>query len=497
MHTLFWFRRDLRLFDNAGLYHALKQSAASGGVTHCVFVFDTHILQQLLRQDRRVRFIWDSLLELDLVLQQHGGALTVLVGNPVELIPALAKTLHVDAVYTNHDDEPQSVVRDAAVAKQLMAQKQQLYTYKDHVVFERSEVMTQNNTPYTVFTPYKNAWLKQLKAGNGFYTQPYPVERYAGALKRKGLMPTIAHQALHWQQPEFLSQLGFDEHYKMQSPAGMSGALRVLNDFIPRMAKYADTRNFPAIKGPSYLSVHLRFGTVSVRQLVNEALQLIHTEGAVSWLNELIWRDFYHQIMHHHPHAMQRSFKPDYDRIVWLNGAKAEALFLAWAEGQTGYPLVDAAQRQLNQTGYMHNRLRMVSACFLVKDLGIDWRWGEAYFAKHLNDFDLAANNGGWQWAASSGCDAQPYFRIFNPVTQSEKFDAQGAFIRRYVPELAGLNHQHIHAPWLMRQGLELFGSMEIRYPKPIVDHAQARLETLQRYAVLKQANLCPSDNAA
>jgi deoxyribodipyrimidine photo-lyase len=484
MNTLFWFRRDLRVLDNAGLYHALKQAYTSGGTTQCVFVFDTGILQHLPKKDRRVRFIWDSLLELDAILRGYGGALTVLVGNPTELIPSLAKTLKVQAVYVNHDDEPQSLIRDTTVANVLIAQQQRLHSYKDHVIFERNEIMSQQNNRYSVFTPYKNAWLKKLNTANGFYTQAYPVDRYATAFSSA----THTVDSSSWQAKTFLNQLGFDESYKMLTPAGVSGANFMLSDFINRMVNYADTRNFPAIKGPSYLSVHLRFGTVSVRQLVNEALQRIQTEGAVVWLNELVWRDFYHQIMHHHPQAMTQSFKPDYDRIVWATGDKAEQLFLAWSQGQTGYPLVDAAQRQLNQTGYMHNRLRMVSACFLVKDLGIDWRRGEAYFAQHLNDFDLAANNGGWQWASSSGCDAQPYFRIFNPITQSEKFDEKGVFIRRYVPELATLNNKQIHAPWLANNSL--FGKANTNYPAPIIDHAQARLDTLTRYAVVKKVDI-------
>ncbi len=484
MNTLFWFRRDLRLRDNAGLYHALKAAQAHGGTAQCVFVFDTTILQHLPQQDRRITFIWDSLIALNQTLQSYGASLSVVSGNPVDLIPQLAHTHQAGAVYTNHDDEPQALVRDAAVAQALAAHNAALHTFKDHVVFERSEVLTQQNTRYTVFTPYKNAWLKKLAAGDGFYSQPYPVENYAQALK-----PATHHSTPDWQAPEFLETLGFDPLHRMITPAGEAGAHTLLADFVGRMANYGNTRNFPAIKGPSYLSVALRFGTISVRHLVNASLQQAHTQGGALWLSELIWRDFYHQIMHHHPHAMQRALKPEYDRVAWATGAKADALFTAWCEGRTGYPLVDAAQRQLNQTGYMHNRLRMVSACFLIKDLGVDWRKGEAYFAQHLNDFDLAANNGGWQWAASSGCDAQPYFRIFNPITQSEKFDEKGQFIRRYVPELAALNNKAIHAPWLAK---DLFGdaaSSQLSYPQPIVDHAQARLDTLARYAVVKGGN--------
>jgi deoxyribodipyrimidine photo-lyase len=475
-NQLMWFRRDLRATDNAALHHALKAARAAGAVAHCVFVFDDSILAQLPRQDRRVTFIWDSLMALDAALKALGSAgLHVLLGNPVALIPQLAGQLAVARVHTNHDDEPQALARDAAVALALQAQGAALSTYKDHVIFERSEIMSQQGKRYSVFTPYKNNWLKALTP---FYTQAYPVAKYASALDT-----TVKPAA--WVG---LAAMGFDEQHRMLTPAGEAGAQHLLADFTSRMGQYHATRDFPAVKGPSYLSVHLRFGTVSIRQLVLAALEQQHTEGGKIWLNELVWRDFYHQIMHHHPQAMGAAFKAEYQQIAWEQGAAADERFAAWCEGRTGYPLVDAAQRQLNQTGYMHNRLRMVSACFLIKDLGIDWRRGEAYFATQLNDFDLAANNGGWQWAASSGCDAQPYFRIFNPITQSEKFDAQGKFIRRYVPELAALHDKHVHAPWLT-EGLVLKAAgIELgkHYPLPIVDHAAARAATLARYAVVK-----------
>jgi deoxyribodipyrimidine photo-lyase len=274
-------------------------------------------------------------------------------------------------------------------------------------------------------------------------------------------------------------------------PTGMSGAATLLHDFLARMDRYDQTRNFPAVKGPSYLGVHLRFGTVSIRQLVNLARQHVAqgSSGAQTWLAELGWRDFYFQILANFPQVATGAFKPEYDAISWDQGPEADALFTAWCTGTTGYPLVDAAMAQLNQTGYMHNRLRMVAGSFLVKHLGLDWRRGEAYFAQHLNDFDLSANNGGWQWVASSGCDAQPYFRIFNPVTQSEKFDAQGKFIKRYVPALKGLSDKAIHAPWLAKP-LELQAAgvtLGKDYPLPVVDHAKARARTLLRYGVVKK----------
>jgi len=277
----------------------------------------------------------------------------------------------------------------------------------------------------------------------------------------------------------------------LKLPTGSAGARELLGDFLHRIDHYEDARNFPAVKGPSYLSTHLRFGTVSIRTLAREALHRSQggSRGAEVWLSELIWRDFYHQILHHHPRVVGHSFKPEYDAVKWEHGKHGDALFAAWCEGRTGYPLVDAAMLQLLKTGYMHNRLRMISASFLTKDLGIDWRRGEAWFALHLNDFDLAANNGGWQWAASTGCDAQPYFRIFNPVTQSERFDPDGKFIRRYLPQLAGLGRKAIHAPWLAKplELVEASVKLGIDYPEPVVDHDAARQLTLARFATARE----------
>ncbi len=480
-----WFRRDLRATDNAALFHALKNHTS----VYCAFVFDTDILNALPRQDRRVEFIRESLVDLDAQLQKlssERGAgrahLLVLHGRAAEEIPRLAVELGATAVYANHDDEPDAIRRDASVAEALRAMGSKLHTFKDHVIFERQEVLTQMGKPYTVFTPYKNAWLKKLATkDDGFYLKPYPTEKYAHALQAisDGLHQTYALPSL--------TALGFEKSNlaELGVQTGSRGAQKLLADFVPRMTRYQETRDFPAIKGPSYLSVHLRFGTISIRQLASLAHEQARYAspdelGAATWLSELIWRDFYHQIMANFPHAMTGSFKADYDRIQWEQGTRADALYAAWTEARTGYPLVDAAMRQLNQTGYMHNRLRMVVASFLTKDLGLDWRWGERYFAEHLIDFDLAANNGGWQWAASSGCDAQPYFRIFNPTSQSEKFDPKGKFIRRYMPELASLSDKEIHVPHLSKMG--------VHYPSPIVDHAQARAKTLERYAVVKNA---------
>jgi deoxyribodipyrimidine photo-lyase len=480
---LVWFRRDLRAHDQAALYHALRQCKQ----VHAAFVFDTDILAPLPREDRRVEFIHESLQSLDAELRALAGhadaGLIVCHGSGSEEITRLAVQLGVQAVYANHDDEPAALARDQRVRGLLAERGIALETYKDHVVFERDEVLTQSGTSYGVFTPYKRAWLKKL-AADPYYLRAYPVSRHARALAPR--------PALHNRPMPSLGDLGFavTNLRELHLGTGSPGGRALLEDFVARMAHYGQRRDFPGLRGPSYLSVHLRFGTVSIRELVRLAFERSQNgdTGAETWLSELIWRDFYHQILFHHPHVAERAFKPEYDRIRWAHGKTAEAHFQAWCEGRTGYPLVDAAMAQINQTGYMHNRLRMVVASFLTKDLGIDWRRGEAYFARHLIDFDLAANNGGWQWASSSGCDAQPYFRIFNPVSQSEKFDPEGKFIRRYLPQLSGLSAKAIHAPWEHPLELASAGlSLGRDYPAPIVDHAQARADTLARYAVVKK----------
>jgi deoxyribodipyrimidine photo-lyase len=490
---LVWFRRDLRAHDQAALHHAL----VSCSQTLCLFVLDRDILDALPRRDRRVEFILGSLQDLDASLAQlgraHGRAnagLLVEHGWAREALPRLAAQWGAQAVFTNHDDEPQSLARDADVARALQANGIAFHSFKDHVVLERDEVLTQAGRPYGVFTPYKNTWLKTV---NSRHLQAWEVAAHAQALADR---PAVAQARV-----PALAEIGFETTNlaELGIVPGAAGGRALFEDFVPRIGRYGQTRDFPAVKGPSYLGVHLRFGTVSVREMARVAFaqQALGQEGASTWLSELIWRDFYAQILSHFPHVAERAFKPEYDAIAWDSGPQAEQLFAAWREGRTGYPLVDAAMAQLNQTGYMHNRLRMVSACFLIKDLGLDWRWGERYFATQLNDFDLASNNGGWQWASSSGCDAQPYFRIFNPVSQSLKFDAEGKFIRRYLPQLAGLSHKAIHAPWeappleLAAAGVEL----GVNYPRPLVAHDQARARTLARYAVVKKSG--GADNLA
>ncbi|MFM9968202.1 MAG: cryptochrome/photolyase family protein [Burkholderiales bacterium] len=468
--TLVWFRRDLRFADHAALYHALNAARR----VWCVFVFDTDILDRLpSKLDRRVEFIWHSLRELDALLVERGGGMAVLHGRAETEIPKFAQALKAEAVFVNRDYEPAAVRRDAAVGARLASLGIGFESFKDQVIFETDEIMTAAGSAYSVYTPYKNKWQKTL---DDVAVKPYPVERHLSSLARPPAksFPT-------------LGQLGFENTNLLEIPIrpGMSGANVALEDFLQRIEQYDAQRNFPAVRGPSYLSVHLRFGTVSIRHLVACAMAR-GGRGAQTWLAELIWRDFYFQILHHYPRVVERAFRSDFDKLRFDNDASVLA---AWCEGRTGYPLVDAAMRQINATGYMHNRLRMVVASFLVKDLHIHWQFGEKYFADHLNDFDLAANNGGWQWAASSGCDAQPYFRIFNPITQSEKFDPYGEFIRRYLPVLANVPDKLIHAPWRMSAPQQRAANclIGVDYPRPIVDHDAARRTTLARYAAARK----------
>ncbi len=487
---LVWFRRDLRAHDNAALSTALLRCEE----VFCVFIFDRNILEALPRHDRRVEFIQGSVVALDAELRTLAGipeaGLIVLHASAEEALPALARDLQVNAVFSARDYEPYARHRDDTVRAALKADAMALVLVKDHVIFEERELLTQMAKPYGVFTPYMRSWLARLElqlpalygtasANEVLAKRPSPYATAPPSLQALGFEPTNLHQ------------LGI--------APGEAGAAALLQDFVGRLDRYDETRNFPSVKGPSYLGIHLRFGTVSIRQLVHLAYQhkLTHSAGASVWLAELVWRDFYFQVLANFPQVSVGAFKPDYDATVWESGAVAQQRFSAWCEGRTGYPIVDAAMAQLNQTGYMHNRLRMIAGSFLVKHLGIDWRWGERYFAEKLNDFDLSANNGGWQWVSSSGCDAQPYFRIFNPVTQSEKFDADGKFIRRYVPQLSKLDAKSIHAPWAAKPLVVASAGVVLgeNYPQPIVDHAEARAATLARYGLLRKTDQVLSGN--
>ena len=422
--AIHWFRRDLRLHDNTALYHALN----SGSPVMPIFIFDLNILDKLEnKQDARVQFIYESLHNIHQELRKVNSGVKILFGSPRECWTNLIKEYSIKSVHTNHDYEPYAINRDKEIEALLNKNNISFNTYKDQVIFEKSEVVKDDGKPYTVYTPYSRKWKSRLIAEgiptydskllfNNFYqiTIDFPSLESIGFVKSTLLFP----------------------------------ADHCADDIIQ---KYSDQRDIPGINGTSRLGIHLRFGTISIREMARKAQHL-----SDSWLNELCWREFYMMILWHFPHVTNGSFKPMYDAIEWRNN---ENEFQAWCEGKTGYPIVDAGMRELNTTGYMHNRVRMVVASFLTKHLLIDWRWGEAYFASKLLDFDLSANNGGWQWAAGSGCDAAPYFRIFNPYEQTKKFDSDLKYIRKWVPEL-----------------------QDFSYPKPIVDHKMARERCLETY---------------
>ncbi len=468
---LMWFRRDLRLDDNAALSHALREC----GRVYCVFVFDREILDLIDdKADRRVEFILQCLMEIDRLLRQRGSRLIVLHGKATEEIPRLAANLGITTVYANHDYEPRRITRDHAVHAALASQGSALKTFKDHVVFEKSEVLNKSGLPFRVYTQYKNAWRAALSddaiRAFGCEGQPGQFAAPPGDLGMKDVS---------------LDAIGFKK--TNLSVAGGSVAARAMfHEFLRRIGDYGETRDLPGINGTSRLSVHLRFGTISIRELVREAGD-VGGPGAEKWIDELIWREFYNMILHHFPHTQTRAFQPAYDGLAWRHD---EAQFAAWGEGRTGYPIVDAGMRELNTTGYMHNRLRMITANFLTKDLRIDWRWGERYFAKKLLDYDLSQNLGGWQWSASIGTDAQPYFRIMNPVLQSRKFDAEGKYIRRFVPELAGFSSEAIHSPWKTDAAEQKQAGCIIGrdYPSTMVDHHEAREAALAMFKAVKES---------
>jgi len=461
-HALCWLRRDLRLHD----HRPLAEACAAASRTTVVFIFDTTILEQLgRRDDRRITFIHRSLAEIDAELRGQGSMLIVRHGDPVAEIPRLADELGADAVFAGRDYEPAARERDALVARKLAGDGRRLDLFKDQVIFEEDEILTGTGKPFKVFTPYRNAWMRRLESEDG---PGGPIAEHRPDLSRLAPAATIERH----QEPWDLERLGFTEEQLWLKP-GESGARERLERFLPIMPKYGRQRDIPSIDGTSGLSAHLRFGTIAIRELVRAA-RAVGGEGAGIWLNELIWREFYQMVLDRYPHVEHGAFRPEYDAIVWPG---REEHFTAWSEGRTGYPIVDAAMRHFNATGWMHNRLRMVTASFLVKDLLIDWRRGESYFAEHLLDFDLAANNGGWQWSASTGCDAQPYFRVFNPVTQSRRFDPDGAYIREHCPELRGYANGAIHWPAGTDAAAQRRAGCIVGrdYPAPIVNHEVQR----------------------
>lgn len=426
--SFFWFRRDLRIEDNIGLQKAL----ASGVPVIPVFIFDRAILDELPKDDARVTFIYQQLEKIHQTFEGFGSGLLIEMGAPKQVWTRLPDAYDVDTIYTNRDYEPYANERDAEIEAICHQKNAAFQTFKDQVIFETSDILKADGLPYTVFTPYKNRWLERFRNEGIASSDPANFEQL---FKQKVDFPSLA-------------SIGFEK-----------SSIPVPDFALDHLRDYDKVRDFPAIQGTSGLSTHLRFGTVSIRQIVQKAVSI----NAI-FLSELIWREFFMQILHHFPKVVDRNFRSKYDSIEWRNN---EDDFKRWCEGNTGYPIVDAGMRELNATGLMHNRVRMVTASFLCKHLLIDWCWGEAYFAEKLLDYDLSANNGNWQWAAGTGCDAAPYFRVFSPDAQTKRFDPKLEYIRKWVPEIDG------------------FG-----YPEPMVEHKYARERALKTYKVGIEAQI-------
>lgn len=422
--SLFWFRRDLRLDDNAGLFHALQNEKE----VLPIFIFDTTIISQLEKEDSRVTYIHELLLKIQSELTTLGRSLAVFHGKPTEIFQQLISENQIGSVFTNHDYEPYARKRDKELNELFKKHHIDFKTCKDQVIFEKNEIIKDDGTPYVVFTPYSKKWKDKFRSA---IVQPFPSEKYLEKIKKHSY-PFLS-----------LDDIGFVQSSIQVKPFNTAPEL---------IQNYAETRNFPAISGTSLLAPHLRFGAISIRKVITE----VSNYSNDTFLNELIWREFFMQILWHFPQTINQSFRPKYDAIVWEND---EIKFQKWCQGKTGYPFVDAGMRELNATGHMHNRVRMIVASFLCKHLLIDWRWGEAYFANKLLDYEQSSNVGNWQWAAGCGVDAAPYFRIFNPIEQVKKFDKDLRYIKKWVPELD-----------------------TALYPKPIVEHKEAREKCLNTY---------------
>jgi deoxyribodipyrimidine photo-lyase len=472
--ALFWFRRDLRLDDNCALFHCLNEN----DMVAPVFIFDKNILANLPKQDKRVEFIWNNIKNIKSELNKIGSDLIVNYAKTDDIVE-LAKKYKVSRVYCNHDYEPQSIERDNAIKEALQKNNIEFRSYKDIAIFEKNEVIDKTNQPYHVFTQYKKAWKQKLESGHYI---SYP-------------SLTLLEKMAKFKAKTFpsLEEMGFEKAgLEKTKILGETGYANILFERFKKksIVNYKVAREYPSINGTSFLSVHNRFGTISIRKLVRDVITLIKTstdakkESCEAWLDELIWRDFYFQILFHYPHIAYEPFKPEFKNIEWENNM---LYFQKWCDGQTGYPIIDAAMTQLNTTGYMHNRMRMLVSSFLTKILLIDYRFGEEYFATKLLDFELSSNNGGWQWAASSGCDAQVSNRIFSPIVQSEKFDEKGIFIQRYLPVLAKLPPEYLHHPWDFQEEILCYG-IEIGkdYPLPIVNYKAAREKALSLFSAFE-----------
>jgi deoxyribodipyrimidine photo-lyase len=421
--VIFWFRRDLRLEDNTGLWKALS----SGYKVIPVFIFDTEILGKLEPDDARVSFIFEAISTINRKLKTVGSEIFIIHGTPEESFKILLSTFSIVGVYINRDYEPYSINRDSKIQKILISKQIPLYSFKDQVIFEKSEIVKDNGKPYTVYTPYSTRWLKEFKES---FIQIIPSTDLIGNFRK------------HDYHSVSLESIGFKKSTIPVRKPELSEA---------SIFNYNFTRDIPSAAGTSMIGPHLRFGTISIREVMRKTfgISLVYTK-------ELVWREFFTQILFHFPHVEDSSFRREYDRILWLNN---EESFEKWCSGKTGFPLVDAGMRELNQTGYMHNRVRMVAANFLTRHLLTDWRWGEAWFASRLLDYELSSNNGNWQWSAGTGCDAVPYFRIFNPELQVKKFDPELLYIKKWIPEFGTDN-----------------------YPSPVVDHSFARDRAIKYY---------------
>ena len=460
--AIVWLRRDLRLSDHRAFFEATQHAEE----VLPVFIIDENILGELQKDNRQVSFIQASLDEMDVELRKKGSRLAVICGKPLEVLPKLAESLEVSAVYLNRDYEPFAKERDLKMQNVLAKANIEMHVFKDQVIFEEREILNGSKEPYRVFTPYSKNWLKRMETEREVLLKEY-------APNFKKLIPASSYSVKNAQ----FSDLGF-KTVELYIAPGEKAAKKQLEKFAAFIADYTEARDYPAIDGTSRLSPHLRFGTLSIREAVRFCLEHL-SKGSRTWLSELIWREFYQMILDQFPHVVNGAFKKDYTKLDW---SENKDHFKAWCEGKTGYPLVDAAMRQLNETGWMHNRLRMVTAMFLTKDLLINWQWGEAYFTEQLLDCEVASNNGGWQWSASTGCDAQPYFRVMNPISQSERFDASGEFIRKFVPELKKYDSKNIHWPHDDKK----LSPSSVGYFSPLVDHSTQRIKAISMFKKTK-----------
>lgn len=448
MINIFWFRRDLRLNDNNGLYESLNN-----GKTLCIFIFDVNILKNFNKNHKAIDFIWDSVIKLKNELKKHNSDLLIEYGKPDSVFLKLFKNYSIANIYANEDYEPYSIARDKVISKILKKKNKNLFLYKDHLIFAKNDIIKKDKTPYTKFTPYKFAWLNKISQNKDLLI----------SLNSKKLLNNL----YHIKKAKLINIKKYGFNGKSLLKGGEMEANLRFKKFCKKIDDYENNRNYPSLDATSYLGVDLRFGTISIRKIVAYALNK-NSKGAKSWLSELVWREFFSQILFHYPYVVKKPFK---DKFLNLKYPKKNVKwFKAWCDGKTGFPIIDAGMRQLNLTGYMHNRVRMICASFLVKDLLIDWKYGEKYFANKLLDYELSSNNGNWQWCSSVGCDAVPYFRIFNPLLQSKKFDPKGVYIRKYVSELTDLNDKDIHCPSDIQ-------AKSLKYPLKIIEHTtQAKL---------------------